>query len=250
LILEENNVFVKGHCSRFWYSGRVPVSQSARARVRAEISAEIIAAARAELIAGGTAGLSLRAVARRLEMVPSALYRYFPSREALLTALIIDAYEAVAAAARAADEAQDAPAARWLAVARATRRWAGEHPQEWSLIYGSPVVGYAAPEETVPAALRITEVIAGICRAAVPAGSDPPDYLPPAPSDFDVVLGPMRDLLFPGRAPEVVAAALVVWTHLIGVVSLELFGHYKGATTEFDRVFDYTIEMVGKLVGL
>ena len=90
----------------------------ARARVRAELTQEILAAAHEELAAAGAAGLSLRAVARRLEMVPSALYRYFPNRDALLTALIIDAYEAVGAAAAAA-AASAGPAAldRWLAVA-------------------------------------------------------------------------------------------------------------------------------------
>ena len=71
----------------------------ARARVRAELIQEILAAAHEELAAEGAPGLSLRAIARRLEMVPSALYRYFPSRDSLLTALIIDAYEAVGAAA-------------------------------------------------------------------------------------------------------------------------------------------------------
>ena len=34
-------------------------------------------------------------------MVSSAVYRYFPSRDDLLTALIVDAYDAVGAAAEA-----------------------------------------------------------------------------------------------------------------------------------------------------
>ncbi len=89
----------------FCYRGGMSASSRARARVRAELTQEILAAAHEELAAGGAAGLSLRAVARRLEMVPSALYRYFPNRDALLTALIVDAYEAVGAAAGAADAA-------------------------------------------------------------------------------------------------------------------------------------------------
>ncbi len=70
--------------------------RSARARVRAQLTEEILAAAHDEMAEQGAAGLSLRAVARRLEMVPSAVYRYFPNRDALLTALIVDAYLAVA----------------------------------------------------------------------------------------------------------------------------------------------------------
>ena len=112
-----------------------PPPSRARARVRAELTREILAAAHEELAAAGAAGLSLRAVARRLEMVPSALYRYFPSRDALLTALIVDAYEAVGAAAAAgAGRAAARRLDRWLAVARGRAR-AGptRHPHEWAL---------------------------------------------------------------------------------------------------------------------
>ena len=250
---------------------------SARARVRAELTAEIVDAAGQELADAGPAALSLRSVARRLGMVPSALYRYFPSRDSLLTALIIEAYEevgAVAAAAVAAtgntpgrtartDTATTGPTAtlaptpvgaapnpttmhRWLTVCRAVRAWAATHPQRWALIYGSPVPGYAAPEATVPAALRLTEVVAGLVREAAATG---PVVLPPAPH-LDPVVEPMRAVLLPGLAAEVQVAALLAWTSLIGMVSLELFGHFKGATTDFDQVFTYAMEVAGRTAGL
>ena len=117
MILIENSDLVKGHCSGTVAGMSAP--SRARARVRAELIQEILAAAHEELAAEGAPGLSLRAIARRLEMVPSALYRYFPSRDSLLTALIIDAYEAVGAAAAAAlASAGPAPLDRWLAVTR------------------------------------------------------------------------------------------------------------------------------------
>lgn len=82
-------------------------------------------------------------------MVSSALYRYFPSRDELLTALIVDAYDSVGAAAEEADAralaAGHPPRARWIAVCEAVRAWALEHPHEYALIYGSPVPGYSAP---------------------------------------------------------------------------------------------------------
>jgi len=138
------------------YPGQVTAPQTARARVRAELTAEIVAAASEELAEVGAASLSLRAVARRLGMAPSALYRYFPSRDSLLTALIVEAYESVGAAAEgAAAQAPGGPMDRWLAVCRAVRAWAGAHPHQWALIYGSPVPGYAAPEATVQAAAGI-----------------------------------------------------------------------------------------------
>ena len=81
-------------------------ARSARERVREEMTAEILAAAREHLAEEGAAALSLRSVARDLELAPSALYRYFDGRDALLSALIMAAYESLAAEAeRAADEA-------------------------------------------------------------------------------------------------------------------------------------------------
>ena len=112
-------------------------ARTARARARAEVTEEIKAAARIELAAAGSAGLSLRAVARHVEMVPSALYRYFDGRDALLTALITDAYASLAASVVAADaEMVPSPTGRWLAVGHAVRDWARAHPHEWALIYG------------------------------------------------------------------------------------------------------------------
>jgi AcrR family transcriptional regulator len=219
--------------------------------VRAELTQEILAAAHAELAAAGAAGLSLRAVARRLEMVPSALYRYFPNRDALLTALIIDAYEALgAAAAGAAASAGPAALDQWLAVARGVRQWGHGHRHEWALVYGSPVPGYHAPRDTVAASLVVTRVMVDIFATAVPPGASPPTWLPRAPAGLDEIVRPIEADLFPGRSPEAVASAVLAWTLLLGMVSLELFGHYVGATTDFEALFDYEMGAVGHLVGL
>ena len=117
-------------------------------------------------------------------------------------------------------------------------------------MYGSPVPGYQAPEETVEAALVITAVIAGIFADAVPAGAPRPAGLPVAPEDLASVVAPMEAELLPGRPAEVVAAVFMAWTQLIGMVSLELFGHYKGATTDFGRVFEYSMNVIGRHAGL
>jgi AcrR family transcriptional regulator len=235
----------------FWYAAAMSASLTARARVRAELTREILAAAHTELASEGASGLSLRAVARRLQMVPSALYRYFPNRDALLTALIIDAYEAVGAAAQRADRAAAAdPLARWMAVTAAVRLWGQEHPHEWALVYGSPVPGYRAPQDTVAAALEVTTVLGGIFAGAHPLGAPAPASMPTAPPGLDAVLEPLQAALLPGRGPEVLGAALLAWTQLFGMVSLELFGHYVGATTDFDAAFDYAMRTVARVVGL
>src|SRR4051812_747357 len=162
-------------------------SQTARQRARAELTREIKEAARRQLAETGAPQLSLRAVARELGMVSSALYRYFPSRDELLTALIIDAYNAMGEAAERADAAvpdrTDGPA-RWRAVATALRSWSLDRPHEYALIYGSPVPGYAAPGDTVGPASRPVQVLGAILADAKAAGrlteTDPDSPVPAA----------------------------------------------------------------------
>jgi AcrR family transcriptional regulator len=198
----------------------------------------------------GAAGLSLRAVARRLEMVPSAVYRYFPNRDALLTALIVDAYLALAGAASDADPGAWSPSLhRWRAVTTGVRRWGHQHRHEWALLYGSPVPGYAGSDETTAASLQVTSVLCGIFVDAAPE-APVPGVLPAAGEAVRGAVAPLERSLLPGFKPEVIAAALMAWTQLFGMVSLELFGHYVGATTDFDAVFDYCMRVAAGLVGL
>ena len=151
----------------------VKASPTARERARAELTREIKEEARRQLAETGAHGLSLRAVARELGMVSSALYRYFPSRDDLLTALIIDAYDALGEVAETAIAASARPRVRWLAACHAIRGWALAHPHEYALIYGSPVPGYRAPQATVGPASRVPLAFMGVLRDAV-AGGDMP----------------------------------------------------------------------------
>jgi AcrR family transcriptional regulator len=223
-------------------------SGTARARVRAQLTVEIKEAARAELAEAGSSGLSLRAVARRLDMVPSALYRYFDGRDALLTALIIDAYESLAAAVVAADgQAGPGPLPRWLAVGHSVRAWAWDHPHEWALIYGSPVPGYEAPQDTLGPALELVRALAAIVGAG-PSGPRPVRL--PVEAALAAWLDAVSGALFPGVAPDVVALAVVAYTHLLGAVSLELFGQFGPELTPAPAIFDYGLRVTAVLLGL
>ncbi len=137
--------------------------RTARERVKDEVTGEILAAARAHLAREGAAALSLRSIARELGMAPSALYRYFSSRDALLSALILGAYGSLADQAEHASEAayarEEGAMARWVAVPRAMRSWAYGHPHEWGLIFGSPVPGYEAPTETITPYTRLAQAL-------------------------------------------------------------------------------------------
>jgi AcrR family transcriptional regulator len=227
-------------------------SKNARARARAELTGEIKQEARRQIAAHGAEGLSLRAVARELGMVSSALYRYFPSRDELLTALIIDAYDALGQAAETAGAAVRAAdvRGRWLALCTAIRAWARAHPHEYALIYGSPVPGYRAPQATVAPAIRAARVFGRIIADvntghAAPAGDD--ETLPPVLAGQAAVIA---DAIAPGTPGPVITRALVAWTQLFGMISFELFGQFVGSTDPADEFFCYAAQRMADFVGM
>ncbi|MGX5656143.1 TetR/AcrR family transcriptional regulator [Geodermatophilus nigrescens] len=225
-----------------------------RERVRAEITAEITAAARRQLAEVGAASLSLRAVARDVGMVSSAVYRYFPSRDDLLTRLIIDGYDALGTAAETADDPAAGPEERWAAVCGAVRDWARAHPHEYALLYGSPVPGYSAPRDTVPAASRVGIVLGTILGDAARAGrltggsgDGGNGRVPGLIGDAAVeVLGKGA----PGVDDAVRVRALLAWSSLFGSISFELFGHLVGSVEDADAYFARVVAELGTLVGL
>ncbi|MGI5214237.1 TetR/AcrR family transcriptional regulator [Plantactinospora sp. CA-290183] len=226
-------------------------ASSIRARVRAELTGEIKAIARRHLATDG-GNLSLRAVARDLGMVSSAVYRYFPSRDALLTALIVDAYEALGAAAEAADAALSRTdlRGRWLAVGHSVRSWSLSHPAEYALLYGSPVPGYAAPTETVPPGQRVTLALVRIVldgartgRLTPPAGSAPP---PAVRADLERLVRRYGG----GLPADDLARALAGWSQLFGLVSFEVFGRIGQVVEEPGAYFEHQLRLTADLAGL
>lgn len=228
--------------------------RTVRERVRAELIREITGIAREQLATEGAAGLSLRAVAREMGMASSAIYRYFPSRDDLLTALIIDGYNAVGEAVEQADatasEAGTSFSGRWLAVCRSVRAWALAHPHEYALLYGSPVPGYEAPEDTVPAAMRDTVVFARIVAEAHAAGAlEPAGPCPPAPAVLGEDLARGRAALLIDAPDDVVARAFTAWAGLYGTVNFEMFGQFNNVIDERAAYFDHAMTLLGRLVG-
>jgi len=222
-------------------------SQTARERARAELTREIKQEARRQLAAHGAQGLSLRAVARELGMVSSAIYRYFPSRDELLTALIIEAYDALGDAAEAASAAPP-PAdvrGRWRAACHAVRDWALAHPHEYALIYGSPVPGYQAPQATVAPAIRVARVIGGLLAGADPAS---PRALPPPELAAQAAI--VAAAIAPEAPSPVITRGLIALTQLFGMISFELFGQFVGSLEPADAFFGYAVEQMADFVGV
>ncbi|PZG18706.1 TetR family transcriptional regulator [Micromonospora craterilacus] len=225
---------------------------SIRARARAEMINEIKAIARRHLAAEG-ANLSLRAVARDMGMVSSAIYRYFPSRDELLTALIVDGYHALGDAVEAGDaEVTDRAdlRGRWLAVCHAVRRWALTQPAEYALLFGSPVPGYAAPQETTVAAARTPAALSRILVDGLAAGilTDPGPAELPGPVHAD--LAAVRDHLFAGVPEALLARGAAGWIHCFGAVSFELFGQLNGVIEAREEFFDHQMRRMVDLIGL
>ncbi|WP_206601244.1 TetR/AcrR family transcriptional regulator [Mycobacterium paraense] len=217
-----------------------------RQESREQIEARIVELGRRQLVDRGAAGLSVRAIARDLGMVSSAVYRYVSSRDELLTLLLIDAYSDLA---DAVDRARETAGYLWsddvIAIARAARRWAVAHPAQWALLYGSPVPGYHAPaERTVPAGTRVVGAIFDAVAAGITTGDIrlTNDLAPqPMSSDFERI---RHEFGFPGD-DQVIAKCFLLWAGVLGAISLEVFGQYGADTlTDPSAVFDTQLRLL------
>lgn len=207
--------------------------------------------ARRQLVELGAAGLSLEGVARAAGLGLPEVEAVFPHRDDLLTALVIDAYDASGAAMERADAAGGTAGARLLAATRALRQWSFAHPGEFTLIYGSPVPGYHAPQDTVPAAARTPAVLAGIIRAALEAGElTPPRRAVPGPP----LLLPAAVEAFGGvpQAPfsDIIERGIVLWSNLIGLLVFQVFSRTHDSVKDEAAYFDYAIAVAAEGIGL
>jgi AcrR family transcriptional regulator len=223
--------------------------------------AEIKTIARHHLETDG-ANLSLRAVARDMGIVSSALYRYFASRDDLLTALILDAYNALGEAAEAADAAvtdRSQLRARWLATAHAIRAWALRTPAEYALLFGTPVPGYAAPADTIAAATRTPIVLIRILADGFASGAltaESPLRIGAASTTARLTDAVRADLtrargdIAPELPDELMLAGITGWVHLFGMVSFELSGQFNNVIESRPEFFALQMELMADLTGL
>jgi len=226
--------------------------RTARAIARAELTRALLDSASAQLAEIGPAALSVRAVARDLGMASSAVYRYFPSRDALLTALLIEAYDDLGEAVEAADAEvtqRDDVDGRWTGICHAVRDWANAQPHRYALLYGSPVPGYAAPDDTVTSALRVTTALLTLFRDAQEAGRRPAPARPLTTSER-AALEPVRSFVEPQLDEAWSIRGLLAWSTLFGTISLELFGHMYRGILDYDAHFDQVVDQLATDLGL
>ena len=215
---------------------------------------DIVRIGRAHLATEGAAALSLRAVARDLGVVSSAVYRYVASRDELLTLLVVDGYDelgdAVDVALGRVDDTDHA--ARLVAIGRAVRAWALAEPATYALLFGSPVPGYEAPaERTTGPGTRVVGRLVEVWEQAWVAGAISLDESPLTPRRLSRELARIRRETGITAPDGLIARGLFAWAALFGCVTWEVFGQYgPGAFADPGDLFEHHLAALVETVGL
>lgn len=229
-----------------WQTDAVGKRQESRER----IEAQLVEIGRRHLVTDGAAGLSLRAVARELGMVSSAVYRYVANRDDLLTLLVVHTFSELA---QVVEEAR-ADVTDWradiVATVGAARRWALANPACWALLYGSPVPGYhAPPERTVGPGTRVVAALFDAVAVGIAAGGVPDPkgaVAPPLSDDYQRI---RAEFGFPG-GDEVLTKCFLLWAAVVGVIGNEVFGQYGADTlTDPELAVDAQLDMLIRMLS-
>jgi len=216
---------------------------------------EIKATARQQIAANGAASLSLSAIARTMGMTPPALYRYFDNRDALVAALVVDAYDSMAEALEKAvgEQAQDDFSGRFYALMCTYRQWAVVHPEAYALMFGAPLASPELPvEEIGRSTMRNLRVMVQLFRAAFDAHRliIPQQYLVPPPA-VRQALSAMRSALEAEDLPlAILALSFTTWLHAHGLVWEELHGHLPKFLLSSGDLYEMQVRVVAERLGL
>lgn len=226
------------------------MNPSRRERIRESTFEEIKSIAWKQVAEQGVPTLSLRAIAREMGMTAPGLYRYFPSRDDLVTALIKDAYDAFTMYLETAcDELTEKDhIGRFRAVCLAYFHWAIAYPSCYTLIFGSPVPGYQMTEAAYSSSRKGFLVLQNIIEKARSAGRiHPPAEFPTLPPELVSRYESLRILGMPGD-PLGTHIALTTWSTLHGVTSLFLYGYLGGFLA--NQVEGFVRQQIEQLINL
>ncbi len=201
-----------------------------RRRAHEASAAEIRATARRVLAEQGLPGLTVSAVARELDVVPSALYRYVGGRDDLLAAVLGAAYEDLAETVERAGASTDDPVDAMVAAARAWRRWALGAPAEFALVFGPASAGLT-DGAVGEIAVRVARVFAGLTAVLYAPGRTSPGVVPPDGSLADELAGLAAEYGLPADA-EAGAVFLTGWLRIESHLAAEVFGQLTMVSAE------------------
>lgn len=201
----------------------------------------------------GAASLSLRAIAREMEITAPALYRYYKDRDALVTALLIDAFNSFSNALEAACDARtvDDHVGRFRAIGKAYFDWAMSDPQKYLFLFGTPIPGYQFAEELGPSAQRSFLILQGVIGDAYVAGKITGELTSlRMPTGLKSQYEALRKMGLP-YVPIVTHLALAMWSMMHGMTSLFIYGYFTGFLGEQVVSFvDFEIEKMVRTIGL
>jgi AcrR family transcriptional regulator len=194
----------------------------------------------------GAPALSLRAIARELKITAPAIYNYFPDRDALVTALIVDAFTSFGDwQLEARDSVSKGDLASQLnAIGLAYRNWAHTYPQRYQLIFGTPIPGYKGPiEKILPSSARSLSALVSVVEGLRVSGKLNVDSFPKVKSDYKYsfemwkTYGGNADLLS-------LSVAMLIWSRVHGIVSLEIQGNLPPFGPRGDALYRYELQSI------
>ena len=196
----------------------------------------------------GAPALSLRAIARELKISAPAIYNYFPSRDDLVTALIIDAYTSFGDSQLAARDAvpESQSAGRLKAIGVAYRTWAHTHPQRYQLIFGTPIPGYEGPlMEVLPSAARSLSALVNVVEQIRAAGKLTVRNFPQVKAEYKVSFETWKK--FGGDVDMLsLSVAMIIWSRVHGLVSLEIANNLPPFGATGDELYLYELNSIAR----
>jgi AcrR family transcriptional regulator len=194
----------------------------------------------------GAPALSLRAIARALQITAPAIYHYFPDRDALVTALIVDAFTSFGdwqLEARDSVSEQD-HIHRMRVIGLAYRDWAHTFPQRYQLIFGTPIPGYRGPMEKIfPSSARSLSALVSVVEGVRLAGKLKVDSFPKVKPEYKVSFEAWKQ--YGGNADILsLSVAMLIWARVHGIVSLEIGGNLPPFGSKGDALYRYELESI------
>jgi AcrR family transcriptional regulator len=194
----------------------------------------------------GAPALSLRAIARELKISAPAIYNYFPDRDALVTALIIDAFTSFGDWQLKARDSfpTNAYAQRMEAIGLAYRDWAHTYPQRYQLIFGTPIPGYKGPvDKILPSSARSLSALVSVVEGMRTAGKLNVDTFPKVQAEYQHSFELWKS--YGGEAHILsLSVAMVIWTRVHGIVSLEIQGNLPPFGAKGDSLYRYELASI------
>jgi AcrR family transcriptional regulator len=199
-----------------------------------------------QIAESGAPALSLRAIARELKISAPAIYNYFPDRDALVTALIIDAFTSFGdwqLEARDSVSGEDF-AGQMNAIGLAYRDWAHAHPQRYQLIFGTPIPGYKGPVDRIfPSSARSLSALVSVVEGLRVAGKLNVDSFPKVKSEYKVSFEMWKT--YGGNADILsLSVAMIIWSRVHGIVSLEIQGNLPPFGPRGDALYRYELQSI------